>query len=116
MTQFDTLRRMVLDGDHNQSDPGTDEQLSTILVHALADWEGVCVTELDSLSRWIDLDALDDLFAPTYGGTKRSTGRVSFSYRNQHITVTSDGTVLIESQSEDHRYRVNQNENRQGGN
>ncbi|WP_458191067.1 HalOD1 output domain-containing protein [Haladaptatus sp. NG-WS-4] len=110
MTQYTAIQGTVLDGDHSQSDRRTEAQLSTILINALADWEDVHATELDRLSHLIDLEALDDLFAPTHGGTERSAGRVRFQYHDQYVTVTSDGVVQIESQSEESSKSYKQDE------
>ncbi|ODR82915.1 hypothetical protein BG842_09360 [Haladaptatus sp. W1] len=107
MTQYTAIRETALDGDHSQSDRRTETQLSTILIEALADWEDVDATELDSLSHSIDLEALDALFAPTHSGTERSSGQVRFQYQGQYVTVTSSGVVLIESQSGEPNERLN---------
>ncbi|WP_458208896.1 HalOD1 output domain-containing protein [Haladaptatus sp. NG-SE-30] len=110
MTQYTAIQETALDEDHSQSDRRTETQLSTILINALADWEDIHITELDRLSQSIDLEALDDLFAPTHGGTERSAGQVRFQYHDHYVTVTSDGVVRIESQSEKPSKRYKQDE------
>jgi hypothetical protein len=113
MTKYTAIQGKALDGDHSQSDRKTETQLSTILIQALADWKDVHATELESLSHSIDLEALDDLFAPTHNGTERSSGQVKFQYSGLYVTVTSGGIVLIESQSEVPNDRHNGEEKRQ---
>ena len=71
--------------------------LSTTVVHALADCMNVDVTDGSiSLYDSVDPDALDSLFRPRYDGEPRSGGAVAFSVADHHVTVRSNGEILIE--------------------
>ena len=79
----------------------SDGSLSHAVVEAVADREGVDVTELEPpafepLYSVVDPDALDAVFAPTHDGGQRATGSVTFEYEGYTVTVDSDGTVDLE--------------------
>ena len=79
----------------------THDSVSQAIVEAVADREGVDVTELepprfDPLYTVVDPEALDSLFAPTHGGETRGRGTVTFDYEGYAITVYSDGRIDIE--------------------
>lgn len=77
-----------------------DQPPSVSVAVAIAHTEGVPVDELHPpLYEKIDLDALDDLFAPTACGTPRTAGLVKFHYQEYKITVTSNGKVTVELKS-----------------
>lgn len=69
---------------------------STAVVNAIADREGVEVTELEPpLTKVIDPDALDTLFQPTQRGDSAATGEVTFRYNGYLVTVAEDGEVEV---------------------
>ena len=76
--------------------PAKDGKLSSRVVEALADEEGVAPTELrDPLYDVIELEALDDLFSDRLDGSPRSDGVVEFAYCQYEVTVHSDGRVEV---------------------
>jgi hypothetical protein len=78
--------------------PATGDSLSTAVVSAVADEEGVAPHDLDPvLYDSVDPDALDALFAPCRDGTERSGGEASFVVGEYAVTVSADGTVTLSS-------------------
>lgn len=76
--------------------PTLGETLSYRVIEAIADREGVPSEDLQPpLYEVVDLEALDELFAPTPKGTPRGDGQVSFFYRGYEVTVTSDNEITI---------------------
>lgn len=72
---------------------GEPELLSTAVIEALAEHEGVPPTELDPpLFQSIDLDGLDSLFSDRPGSTN---AEVVFDYDGRTVTVGADGEVRI---------------------
>lgn len=69
---------------------------STVVVEAVARTLDCSPTELESLDKTVDTDALNALFAPRHDGTQRGSGSVSFSYGDRDVTVFSDGRVVVE--------------------
>lgn len=79
---------------HHDMEDGT--SLSTTIVSALAQVEGVDATELGfALHDYFDTDALDALFAPKLNGMSREGGRLTFTLPDYSVTVHSDGHVVI---------------------
>lgn len=79
----------------------SDGSVSHAVVEAVADREGVDVTDLEPpafepLYTVVDPDALDAVFAPTHDGKRRTSGSVTFEYEGYTVTVNSDGTVDLE--------------------
>jgi len=67
--------------------------LSTDVIYAIADYEGVDPLRLDPpLFEAIDLDALDALFS---GTEAPSPATVTFSYKGYEVSVSSSGAVEI---------------------
>lgn len=88
----------------NGSDTDTDRSLSYDIISAIADHEGVDITEIEppeyeSLYSIFNPEALDDLFAPCEYGTPRPGGTIEFTYGRYTVVATSDGNVSITDQS-----------------
>lgn len=77
---------------HAEWDDGCDGELSTTVVTAVADAMGARVTDLEPLSRRLDPDALDGLFA---GDADGSDCRVAFRFNGFDVTVYADGHVVV---------------------
>ena len=73
----------------------TDKPLSSAVVDAIAEAEGVDVMEIDPLYEHIDPEALDKLFQPTPGGDDERVGRVTFRASGYRVEVTSTGRVHL---------------------
>lgn len=86
------------------SEGGTTEHRSSLsqsIVEAVAEREGVDVTEVEPpeyepLYTVVDPGALDELFSRTPGARDRGPGRVHFEYAGYAVTVDSDGRVDLE--------------------
>ena len=77
-------------------DPNGAADLTTTIVHALADVMGDDVTGTEfSLYDSVDPDALDRIFAPKRDGTPRPPGHVAFSVEGYRVTVYSSGEIAI---------------------
>ncbi|WP_433634804.1 HalOD1 output domain-containing protein [Halomicrococcus sp. NG-SE-24] len=74
-------------------DGSADDSLKTRIISHVAAQKNVDSTSLEPLYEAIDPDALEDLFAPHFDGTSRTTGRVVFAYSGYRVTVTSDGDI-----------------------
>jgi hypothetical protein len=71
-------------------------ELTTTIVHAIADVTGVDVTEASfTLNDHVDPEALNRLFEPKSDGSPRANGQVSFSVWDHQVTVYSHGQVRI---------------------
>lgn len=66
---------------------------SMAIVAAVADARGVDPLQLEPLANAIDPEALDRLFADTYGGQSRTTGRLTFEVAGCEVIVTDAGEV-----------------------
>lgn len=72
---------------------GEPELLSTAVIEAIAEHEGVPPTELDPpLFQTIDLDGLDSLFS---GRADSTNGEVVFDYDGSEVRVGADGEVRV---------------------
>lgn len=70
--------------------------LTTTLIHAIADVTGVDVTDTGfTLNDHVDPDALNHLFAPKEDGSPRANGNVSFAIWGHQVTVYSHGLIVI---------------------
>ncbi|WP_227376313.1 DUF7504 family protein [Haladaptatus halobius] len=75
------------------------EDVGTAVVLAIADEVGVEPRELqEQLSDRINPDALTNLFGPKLDGTLRTGGYVSFAFQGYFVTVSSDGTITLQSE------------------
>lgn len=63
-------------------------------VSALTDTDPV---EMEPLHRVVDVDALEELFAPKADGTPRGDGIISFTYGGCEVTVRGNERVYVES-------------------
>jgi len=66
---------------------GSEESVSTAVVHAVSAVEGREPCSLRPLADGVDPGALDSLFDPRYDGTPRPGGRLSFAYNDCCITI-----------------------------
>lgn len=72
------------------------DPLSTAVITAIADHQGVGPLELDPpLYEVVDSDALDALFPVQRDGTGSPIGRLTFSYNGYEVHVTSDRDVRV---------------------
>ncbi|WP_290818876.1 HalOD1 output domain-containing protein [Halovivax sp.] len=83
------------------STTGDGESLSLAIVEAVAEREGVDVTEIEppeyqSLYEVCDPEALDVLFSPREGETRRSPGEIKLRFCGYDVVVTSDGGVTVD--------------------
>lgn len=81
---------------------GIDEtsSLSTAIVSALAEIEETDPTALGfTLHDYVDPDALDAIFAPKLDGTMREECRLEFSLPDHHVTVFSDGHIIVKERN-----------------
>lgn len=75
----------------------TDEQISDVVIEALAAANGTDPCDLPRLYEVIDLDALDRLVR---GDDRQRTGvRVEFVVAGCDVTVEADGRVVVQSYS-----------------
>jgi hypothetical protein len=77
---------------HAEWDDGGDGELSTTVVTAVADAMDARATDLEPLSRRLDPDALDGLFA---GDADGDDCRVAFRFNGYDVTVYADGHVVV---------------------
>lgn len=71
-------------------------ELTTTLVHALADVTGLDMTEAEAtVEECVDRDALDRLFAPLSDGTPRANSQLGFTAWGHQVTVYSNGQIAI---------------------
>lgn len=83
-----------------RTETGDSETLSTAVITAVAEHEGVDPTELDSrLYEVIDPDALDALFSGQRNDTGSPIARLTFSFNGSEVHVTSDGGVWVSDSS-----------------
>jgi hypothetical protein len=86
---------------HFYHDIQRDRSLSTTIVSALAEVKQVDATSLGfALHDYVDTDALDTIFAPKLDGTTRGDCRLEFALDNYHVTVHSNGHIIIRDSSE----------------
>lgn len=79
----------------NETATGTDD-LSTAVIQAIADHEGVRAEDLERpLYDAIDPEALNRLFPSRENAPEPSPGTVSFSYNGYDVHVTSEGDVSV---------------------
>ncbi|MFB6107604.1 MAG: HalOD1 output domain-containing protein [Haloplanus sp.] len=80
------------------------DDLTTIIIGAVADAEGVEMTTIrePALYEVVDTSAIEDsFFGPRVGGERRdSGGSVHFVYRGHRVTVRSDGWVQVAERDE----------------
>lgn len=78
---------------HQFGGPG---ELTTTLVHALADVAGVDVTQAElKVGDYLDTDALNRLFEPALEGIQQPNGHINFIVWDHQITVYYDGQIVI---------------------
>lgn len=71
-------------------------ELTTTLVHAVADVTGADPTDVEfAVANYVDPDALNRLFKPKPDGTVRAHGEYRFTVWNYHVTVSSDGRIAV---------------------
>lgn len=93
-----------MDTSETDSD-SADTSLSQTIVEAVAEREGVDVTdveppEYEPLYAVVNPEALDALFAPAATGRPRPSGSVSLVYAGYDVTVYGDGRVELSKRTE----------------
>lgn len=78
--------------DHEISDR---ETVSEAVVLAVAEAEGCVPTALDPLTETVDPDALDDLFNPGNGRSRRTNIYISFIYSQSQVTIARGGCIEV---------------------
>ncbi|MFH5798437.1 HalOD1 output domain-containing protein [Haladaptatus sp. CMAA 1911] len=73
------------------------ETVTEGVVTATAAVTNTKTNEMPPLFETVNADALDELFANSWGGRMRDTGRVTFTYCECEVVVLSDGRILIEA-------------------
>ncbi len=73
-----------------------DEQLSSAVVHAVAEAEDADPLDLTPLYGAVDPDALDSLFDSLASDGEASVDEVTFDYHGYGVTVAADGVVRLE--------------------
>lgn len=73
-----------------------DRDLARAVIDAVASAEGVGAEELEPLTRAVDPDALNALFA----GPTGTTGKVVFRYHGYLVTAHGDGRVALDDPPE----------------
>ncbi len=92
----------ALDADSNASvyrtsyDPATDDSLVTVLADAIATMTGYEPLEVEPLYTWVDLDALEALFARRSTGERRR-GTVSFTVYEHTVTIVDGESISVEA-------------------
>lgn len=91
---------------HESAEPGRGrsttefDSVAESVVTAVSALTGTDPMELEPLYDVVDVDALDDLFAPKANGSPRSGGTISFTYCGCRVTVENSEQVTVESQME----------------
>jgi hypothetical protein len=80
-------------------DPDENVELTTAIVFAIAEAEGVSPTEVKSPSLYesVDVAAIEDtFFGPDFGEVpQQGTGTIEFHYRQYLVKVKSDGWIQV---------------------
>lgn len=80
-------------------DPDQDDDLTTAIVFAIADSEGVPPIELNSLPLYdvIDVDWIEQAFFGfrTGGNARNGTGSIEFRYTKYLVNVRADGWIHV---------------------
>lgn len=82
-------------------DRRSDESVTTAVTRAIAAVTNTPPTDLDPLFETIDPDALNQLYAPTHGGSSRDDGWVSFHLNNCVVIVDATGEIEITPDEDD---------------
>lgn len=87
---------------HRFHDFESDTSLSFAILEAIEELSRTDTTGHDeSLSEYVDPDALDSLFAPRLDGTPRAEGgSVSLSLYDHDVVVHSDGHIIVSRSDE----------------
>lgn len=83
--ETDDITRIVTDGPSAMG-----EELGVVVPRAVAEATDSDPLELPPLQQYVDVDALETLFA-----TGSSEKTVSFSYEDVHVTVRSEGVIVV---------------------
>lgn len=77
--------------------PEDGHSVSQAVIEAVAEAKGVPPAEIDPpLHEVVDPDALDRLFAPTFTGGDRPSGRIVFTYGGCEVVVRGDGSAVVD--------------------
>ncbi|ODR81679.1 hypothetical protein BG842_19435 [Haladaptatus sp. W1] len=80
-------------------DIAPDETITEGIITATAAVTNARTNDMPPLYETVDTDALDELFADSWSGRARNTGRVTFTYCECEVVVLSNGRILIEATS-----------------
>jgi hypothetical protein len=72
-----------------------DRAVSAVVLEAIEAVSGRDPTDLPPLHTAVEVDALNNLFAPRDTGEKRAAGVLSFPYADYHVAVHADGLVVV---------------------
>lgn len=109
---FDRDDHPVIDSDgewiqvaQQKYDPGSDADLATPIVYALAEADGVSPTELKSpiLYDVVNVSALEDAFFDRElpGNHRQGTGTTAFRYNQYLVKLQSNGWIQVFGQTDD---------------
>ncbi|MFC4450144.1 HalOD1 output domain-containing protein [Halorussus aquaticus] len=85
---------------------GDDDRISTRIVTAVADAEGIPPTEVTPpLYRVVDPDALNQLFETKWAASEDGP-HVSFTYCGYEVTVEGAGDIVVRTADDSDRERV----------
>lgn len=80
-------------------EPNGQSELTTAIVFAIAEAEGVSPSEMKSppLYESVDVPAIESVFfgPDVAGGSRQSVGTVEFQYSDYHVKVRSDGWIQV---------------------
>ena len=97
----DTHQRQVA---QRHYEPNGQGELTTAIIYAIAEAEGVSPSELKSppLYESVDVPAIEDAFfgPDVAGGSRQSAGRVEFQYADYLVKVQNDGWIRVYELSE----------------
>ena len=77
-----------------------DDSLSATVVTAVAAVRNLEPRAVDALNETVDPDALNAIFADSYGGNSREGAALSFRLNDCDVTIHGDGRVVVRPPSE----------------
>jgi hypothetical protein len=91
---------LVEDDLTDATEPIEPKPLSEQIISGLAEAKGADPLEIDPLYETVDVDALNDLFAPKMDGTPRKVGSIMLEHDGFVVTVRDDGDVDVRSSAD----------------
>lgn len=80
--------------DEHRFEWSDDTALSIAVIEAVASVSGRDPIDIEPLNRYVDPDALDDIFQRT-GAASPANGRISFPLEEYLVVVRGDGEILV---------------------